>query len=48
MVEAWAADVDAGHDTALLAWRRDDVRDLNRLARDLHRDQLRDQAPVGT
>ncbi|HEX7134425.1 MAG TPA: MobF family relaxase, partial [Iamia sp.] len=43
MVEAWAADIDAGHDTALLAWRRDDVRDLNRLARDLHRDQLRDQ-----
>ncbi|HEU5151128.1 MAG TPA: MobF family relaxase [Iamia sp.] len=48
MVEAWAADVDAGHDTALLAWRRDDVRDLNRLARDLHRDQLRDQgSPPG-
>ncbi len=41
MVHAWAADVDAGHDTALLAWRRDDVRDLNRLARDLHRDQGR-------
>lgn len=36
MVEAWAADIDAGHDTALLAWRRDDVRDLNRLARDHH------------
>ena len=33
-------DVAAGHDTALLAWRRDDVRDLNRLARDLHWDQL--------
>jgi hypothetical protein len=46
MVEAWAADVDAGHDTALLAWRRDDVRDLNRLARDLHRDQLRDQGAL--
>jgi conjugative relaxase-like TrwC/TraI family protein len=38
MVHAWAADVDAGHYTALLAWRRDDVRDLNRLARDLSRD----------
>jgi conjugative relaxase-like TrwC/TraI family protein len=33
MVEAWARDVDDGHDTALLAWRRDDVRDLNRVAR---------------
>jgi conjugative relaxase-like TrwC/TraI family protein len=46
MVEAWAVDVDAGHDTALLAWRRDDVRDLNRLARDLHRDKLRDQGAL--
>jgi ATP-dependent exoDNAse (exonuclease V) alpha subunit len=34
-------DVDDGHDTALLAWRRDDVRDLNRLAREHHRDQGR-------
>jgi conjugative relaxase-like TrwC/TraI family protein len=33
MTEAWAADVGAGHDTALLAWRRQDVEDLNRLAR---------------
>src|SRR5438105_6487793 len=33
MVDAWADDVAAGHDTALLAWRRDDVADLNRLAR---------------
>ena len=33
MTKAWAADVDAGHDTALLAWRRVDVNDLNRLAR---------------
>ncbi len=33
MVEGWARDVDDGHDTALLAWRRDDVRDINRLAR---------------
>ncbi len=41
MIDAWAADVAAGHDTVLLAWRRDDVRDLNRLARDLARDQGR-------
>ena len=34
MADAWATDVDAGHDTALLAWRRQDVTDLNRLARD--------------
>jgi len=34
MTDAWAEDVDAGHDTALLAWRRQDVTDLNRLARD--------------
>ena len=34
MTDAWAADVAAGHDTALLAWRRQDVADLNRLARD--------------
>jgi conjugative relaxase-like TrwC/TraI family protein len=33
MTDAWAADVAAGHDTALLAWRRQDVADLNRLAR---------------
>ncbi len=33
MVEAWTADVAAGHETALLAWRRADVADLNRLAR---------------
>jgi conjugative relaxase-like TrwC/TraI family protein len=39
MADAWAADTFAGHDTALLAWRRDDVRDLNRLARDRY-DQL--------
>jgi conjugative relaxase-like TrwC/TraI family protein len=41
MTSAWAKDVADGHDTALLAWRRDDVRDLNRLARDLRRDQGR-------
>lgn len=34
MTEAWAADLAAGHDTALLAWRRADVAHLNRLARD--------------
>jgi conjugative relaxase-like TrwC/TraI family protein len=33
MTDAWATDVAAGHDSALLAWRRDDVADLNRLAR---------------
>jgi conjugative relaxase-like TrwC/TraI family protein len=43
MTNAWGRDVADGHDTALLAWRRDDVRDLNRLARDVHREQLRDQ-----
>lgn len=39
MADAWAKDVVARHDTALLAWRRDDVADLNRLARD-HWDRL--------
>jgi conjugative relaxase-like TrwC/TraI family protein len=34
MADAWADDIAAGHDTALLAWRRADVADLNRLARD--------------
>ncbi len=34
MVDAWAADTANGHDTALFAWRRADVADLNRLARD--------------
>jgi conjugative relaxase-like TrwC/TraI family protein len=33
MVDAWVSDVAAGFDTALLAWRRADVADLNRLAR---------------
>lgn len=33
MVDQWASDVSAGHRTALLAWRRQDVADLNRLAR---------------
>ena len=33
MVDGWASDITAGHDTALLAWRRADVADLNRLAR---------------
>jgi conjugative relaxase-like TrwC/TraI family protein len=34
MADKWAGDVSAGHRSALLAWRRDDVADLNRLARD--------------
>ncbi|MEO6317259.1 MAG: MobF family relaxase [Acidimicrobiales bacterium] len=33
MVDQWAVDIEAGHRTALLAWRRQDVTDLNRLAR---------------
>jgi len=33
MVDDWVADVTDRHDTALLAWRRQDVADLNRLAR---------------
>jgi conjugative relaxase-like TrwC/TraI family protein len=33
MVDAWAADSAAGHDTLMLAWRRSSVADLNRLAR---------------
>jgi conjugative relaxase-like TrwC/TraI family protein len=33
MVDAWAADTAAGHDTLVLAWRRSSVADLNRLAR---------------
>jgi len=33
MVDQWAGDITAGHHTALLAWRRQDVADLNRLAR---------------
>jgi hypothetical protein len=33
MVDAWAADTAAGHDTLMLAWRRNSVADLNRLAR---------------
>ena len=32
-VAAWATDLDAGHDTQLLAWKRRDVADLNRIAR---------------
>jgi conjugative relaxase-like TrwC/TraI family protein len=34
MAEAWADDLAAGHHTALLGWRRADVAQLNRLARD--------------
>jgi conjugative relaxase-like TrwC/TraI family protein len=33
MVDAWAVDTAAGHDTLMLAWRRTSVADLNRLAR---------------
>ena len=33
MVDAWAADTAAGHDTLMLAWRHASVADLNRLAR---------------
>jgi hypothetical protein len=33
MADAWATDTAEGHRTALLAWRRDDVAALNRLAR---------------
>jgi conjugative relaxase-like TrwC/TraI family protein len=39
MVDAWAADTAAGHDTLMLAWRRSSVADLNRLAR-VHAEQL--------
>jgi conjugative relaxase-like TrwC/TraI family protein len=42
MVEGWAADTQAGHDTFMLAWRRSNVADLNRLARAVaqHLDRL--------
>jgi len=33
MVTAWAADLDAGHDSMMLAWRRTNVDALNRAAR---------------
>ncbi len=39
MTDAWADDLTNGHGSALLAWRRTDVTDLNRLARH-HWDQL--------
>jgi hypothetical protein len=35
MVTAWAADLDAGHDSMMLAWRRTNVDALNRAARQL-------------
>jgi hypothetical protein len=38
MVDAWAADTETGHDTFLLAWRRQSVADLNRIARHVARD----------
>jgi hypothetical protein len=34
MADCWADDQAEGHQTALLAWRRADIADLNRLARD--------------
>ena len=34
MVEAWSADVGQGKDTAMFAWRRANVAELNRLARE--------------
>jgi conjugative relaxase-like TrwC/TraI family protein len=34
MVEAWSVDVAAGKDTAMFAWRRANVAELNRLARE--------------
>jgi hypothetical protein len=39
MVDAWAADRAAGHDTFMLAWRRQSVADLNRIARHVARDR---------
>lgn len=33
MIDSWAVDHTSGHETALLAWRRADVADLNGLAR---------------
>ena len=35
MIRAWAADIDAGRDSLLVAYRRDNVETLNRAARDL-------------
>ncbi len=39
MVDAWATDVAAGHDTFMLAWRRQSVADLNRIGRAVARDR---------
>jgi hypothetical protein len=39
MVRAWATDRDDGHDTFMLAWRRQSVADLNRIARHVARDR---------
>src|ERR1039458_9479070 len=35
MIRAWAADIDAGRDPLLLAYRRENVEMINRAARDL-------------
>lgn len=37
IVEDWVADTEAGHDTFMLAWRRQSVADLNRIARAIAR-----------
>jgi hypothetical protein len=39
MVDAWATDTAAGHDTFMLAWRRQSVTDLNRIARAVARNR---------
>jgi hypothetical protein len=35
MIRAWTTDIDTGRDPLLLAYRRDNVEALNRVARDL-------------
>jgi len=39
VVDAWIADIDAGRDTMMLAWRRDNVDELNRIGRDAFADR---------
>ncbi len=41
MVTAWSADVDAGHDTMMLAWRRANVDALNKAGREVWSDRGR-------
>src|ERR1039458_7257899 len=45
MIRAWAADIDAGRDSLLVAYRRDNVETLNRAARDLWSAPGGSQAP---